>query len=54
LAMDIRQLELLVLALTSAVLCGVALAANHTAATWVFAGLTAAIGIFTVLLRKSH
>jgi hypothetical protein len=43
--MDARQFELVVLALTSALLCGVAIAANHAMATGAFAGLTAAIGV---------
>ena len=52
--MDARQLELVVLALTSALLCGVAMAANHVMATGAFAGLTAAIGVIAVVLRRSQ
>jgi hypothetical protein len=38
--MDARQLELVVLALTSALLCGVAMAANHVMARkWVWSKL---------------
>jgi predicted membrane protein len=52
--MDTRMLELIVLALTSALLCGVAIAANHVAATGLFAGLAAAIGVLAVVIRKSQ
>jgi hypothetical protein len=53
-AMDTRMVELVVLGLTSALLCGVAIAANHAVATSVFAGLTGAIGVLAVVLRRSQ
>jgi hypothetical protein len=52
--MDTRHLELVVLGLTSALLCGVAIAANHVPAISLFTGLTAAIGVLAVVLRKSQ
>jgi hypothetical protein len=50
--MDARMLELLVLGLTSALLCGVAIAAQHALGTAVFAGLTAGIGLLAAVLRR--
>jgi predicted Co/Zn/Cd cation transporter (cation efflux family) len=41
--MDTRQIELVVLALRSAALCGVAITAQHVLGTGVFAALSAAI-----------
>ena len=52
--MDARMLELVVLGLTSALLCGVAILVNHVAAISLFAGLTAAIGVLALTLRKSQ
>jgi hypothetical protein len=52
--MDTRMLELVVLGLTSALLCGVAIAVDHAVATSVFAGLTGAIGVLAVALRRSQ
>jgi hypothetical protein len=52
--MDTRMLELIALALLSAALCGVAIAANNVVASGVFAGLTGAIGVFAVVLRRSR
>ncbi len=53
-SMDTKMLEVVVLGLTSAVLCGVAIAVDHAVATSVFAGLTGAIGVLAVVLRKSQ
>ena len=50
--MDTRMLEVVVLGLTSALLCGVAIAVDHAVATSVFAGLTGAIGVLAVVLRR--
>ena len=42
------------LGLTSALLCGVAIGAQHGLATAMFAALTASIGLIAVLLRRSQ
>jgi hypothetical protein len=52
--MDTRMLELVVLGLTSALLCGVAIAADPAVATRAFAGLTGAIGVLATVLRRSR
>ena len=52
--MDTRTLEVVVLGLTSALLCGVAIVVDHAVATSMFAGLTGAIGVLAVALRKSQ
>ena len=49
---DWRMRELIVLALLSAALCGVAIAADNAIATGVFAGLTGTIGVLAVLRRS--
>jgi hypothetical protein len=50
--MDWRMREVVALALLSATLCGVAIAANNAIGTGVFAGLTGAIGVLAVLGRS--
>jgi hypothetical protein len=50
--MDWHLREFVVLALLSAALCGVAIASNNIVATGVFAGLTGAIGVLAVVLRR--
>ena len=52
--MDTRMVELVVLGLISALLCGVASVTDHAVATSVFAGLTGAIGVLAVVLRRSQ
>jgi hypothetical protein len=52
--MDTRTLDLVVLGLTSALLCGVAMAAQHAVATALFAGLIGSITLVAVALRKSQ
>jgi hypothetical protein len=52
--MDWRMRELVALALLSAALCGVAIAADNVIATSVFAGLTGAIGVLAIVLRTSQ
>ena len=50
--MDAKQLELVALALMSAALCGVAIAAQHVLGAGVFAGLSAAIVMLALVLRR--
>ena len=52
--MDARMLELVALALFSAALCGVAINAQHVMGAGVFAGLSAAIVLLALVLRRSQ
>ena len=52
--MDARMLELVALALFSAALCGVAINAQHETGAGVFAGLSAAIVLLALVLRRSQ
>jgi hypothetical protein len=51
--MDARMLEVVALALLSAALCGVAIFAQHAVGTGVFKGLSAAIVLLALGLRRS-
>ena len=52
--MDARMLEVVALALFSAALCGVAINAQHVMGAGVFAGLSAAIVLLVLVLRRSQ
>jgi hypothetical protein len=52
--MDARMLELVALALFAAALCGVAINLQHVMGAGVFAGLSAAIVLVALVLRRSQ
>jgi len=52
--MDARMLELVALALFSAALCGVAINAQHVVGAGVFAGMSVAIVVLALVLRRSR
>jgi predicted membrane protein len=52
--MDARMLELVALALFTAALGGVAINVQHVMGAGVFAGLSAAIVLLAVVLRRSQ